>query len=351
MRHTLRCAIVDDIAADAEWLASAVADLCADRAVDCDCVCLDSPSAFVAACRADRFDAVFLDGYFDTLASPDDARTTGLDAARWLRRHGYDVPVVFTTVSVDFAVAGYGVDALGYLVKPFSRADLAVVLDKIVGRIASAGAAVPTGPSGTAGPSGTDGSVRGGASGMDGRHDMTGRTAGTVAVASPTGVRGVVDLPIGVRDARVLGARMSPAAMATVVVPADDAASPILRVDADRLAYCRADLHRIALYDALDPSAAAFDVRMSLTALEAALAAFPRFFACARGYIVNLDCVSGLEEDAFVLSRGGVRVPVSRRRAAQARSRYADHVFTAMRGGRSALPSVGGAADDSGSRP
>ncbi|RSX55391.1 LytR/AlgR family response regulator transcription factor [Bifidobacterium samirii] len=332
MHPVLRCAIVDDVADHRDRLASSVASYCAARAIGCGIERFDSPAAFVAAFRAARFDVVFLDGYFDTLDSPDDARTTGMDAARWLRRHGFDVPVVFTTVSTDFAVAGYGVDAAGYLVKPFLQSELAVVLDKIVSRMPGVGAGA------------------GGAA-----------TAGSAPPVPPS----VIDLPIGAHDADLLRTRvLDAAAMAAIITPEPTDASvasvasvasgasgasvasaassasaptsvsdaqPVLRVDTERLAYCRADLHRVAFHDALDPARPAFSVRMSFSTLESALAGMPWFFVCARGYVVNLDCVAGLDGDAFVLSRGGVRVPVSRRRAAEARARYADHVFSMMR--------------------
>ncbi|MEA5020178.1 MAG: LytTR family DNA-binding domain-containing protein [Gordonibacter sp.] len=56
------------------------------------------------------FDLIFLDIYM--------GQTNGIDTARALRERGVESSLVFLTASSDFAIEGYEVSALSYLVKP-----------------------------------------------------------------------------------------------------------------------------------------------------------------------------------------------------------------------------------------
>lgn len=69
------------------------------------------------------FDIVFLDIYMDEIL--------GIDIARKLRSAGYRGSIVFLTVSRDFALESYDVDADGYLLKPLDYTRLKNVLDSI----------------------------------------------------------------------------------------------------------------------------------------------------------------------------------------------------------------------------
>lgn len=71
-----------------------------------------------------RYAAVFLDCILE-------GGDTGLDIARQLRERGDTSPLVFVTCSPDFAIAGYEVGAVGYLVKPLSFARLSATLKRI----------------------------------------------------------------------------------------------------------------------------------------------------------------------------------------------------------------------------
>lgn len=382
----MRCAIVDDRADDRERLASAVEAYCASRAFDGVCERFASAEAFVAGYRASRFDVVFLDGYLDDgepsgmmsgmmsdgassdpasdggldgMASddgpsgpasdvpafdrPSGDAVTGLTVARWLRAHGYAGPIVFVTVSADFAVAGYGVDAAAYLLKPFSRSDVDAVLDKLL----HAPRMFP--PSAVASASVSESFATATSSASPSPADWPAnparsiRSARSVPFPEPSARHAranVVEFDIGLRAASAI--REVPPARAgsyggLYVVADGPSGEAMLRVDMDRLAFCRADRHHVVFHDVRDPAASALTVRMGFAQVEDALAKWPRFLTCARGYIVNLDAVAGMDGDAFLLS-GGTRVPVSRRRAAEAKARYADHVFTAMRGDDPASP-------------
>lgn len=89
--------------------------------------CFSSAEAFLEVWSPYQFSLVLL----DCILSREKNATTGMDLARRMRDAEDRSPVVFTTTSRDFAVEGYSVQAVGYLVKPFSAEELASVLDKI----------------------------------------------------------------------------------------------------------------------------------------------------------------------------------------------------------------------------
>ena len=70
-----------------------------------------------------RFDCVFMD--------IDMPHMNGMDCAVELRRTDKKVNLVFVTNLVGYAVKGYEVGALGYIVKPVRYAPLSVLLDKL----------------------------------------------------------------------------------------------------------------------------------------------------------------------------------------------------------------------------
>ncbi|MEE0858003.1 MAG: LytTR family DNA-binding domain-containing protein [Acutalibacteraceae bacterium] len=70
------------------------------------------------------YDLVFLDIYMEEVL--------GIDVARKLRKINYTGDIVFMTATIDFAVDGYEVEAVGYLLKPHSYEKLYKVLDRVV---------------------------------------------------------------------------------------------------------------------------------------------------------------------------------------------------------------------------
>ena len=136
----VRFAIVDDLLDHRELLENAIGRYCAAKSIDVICEQFDSPESCMAAYESGRFDVAFLDGYFDGSrgeprhqpGSDDDSGAKGIDLARWLRAHGYFGPLIFSTYSTDFAVAGYQVNAAAYMVKPYGQAEVDVVLDKVI---------------------------------------------------------------------------------------------------------------------------------------------------------------------------------------------------------------------------
>lgn len=73
----------------------------------------------------ESFDAVFLD--------IDMPGKNGVEVAEELRAMRLDLTIVFVTNLAQFALEGYKVSAMDFLLKPVSYVDLAHVMDKIVG--------------------------------------------------------------------------------------------------------------------------------------------------------------------------------------------------------------------------
>lgn len=69
-----------------------------------------------------RFSLLFLDIFLED--------ASGMELAHHIRQLGFDVPIIFTTMSRDFAVESYEVDALYYIVKPVTKEKLAAAMKK-----------------------------------------------------------------------------------------------------------------------------------------------------------------------------------------------------------------------------
>lgn len=86
--------------------------------------CFLSPTALLEKYRAGvRYDVVFLDILMEPM--------NGIDLAKEIRRMDQKVVIVFLTVALEYAPAGYEVNAFRYLLKPVAEADLALVLKEI----------------------------------------------------------------------------------------------------------------------------------------------------------------------------------------------------------------------------
>lgn len=56
----------------------------------------------------------------------------GIEAAQQIRKEGCDCPIIFLTTSRDYAVEAFGVNAVHYLLKPYSSSDFCGAMDKAV---------------------------------------------------------------------------------------------------------------------------------------------------------------------------------------------------------------------------
>lgn len=72
-------------------------------------------------------DAIFIDIEMPFL--------NGIDCAEKIRQMDESVPIIFVTASVQYAVRGYEVAALGYMVKPITYFSFKLIMDKVIAKI------------------------------------------------------------------------------------------------------------------------------------------------------------------------------------------------------------------------
>lgn len=119
----IRIAIVEDQAADAKTLQTHIDRWC-ERYPGTAVVCEVYTDAVAFLERGSGADIVFMDIEMPYM--------NGMSAAAELRRHNRDAILIFATRATRYAVRGYSVDAIGYLVKPISGSAFDSVFDKAV---------------------------------------------------------------------------------------------------------------------------------------------------------------------------------------------------------------------------
>lgn len=117
----MQIAIVDDSAQDALRLESFLTRYQVETGVECP-VRLFSSAKDLLAGDIDGFDLVIMD--------IDMPELNGVDAARRLREAGSDVVLMFVTNMPQYALCGYEVEAVDYVLKPVSYSDFALKLQK-----------------------------------------------------------------------------------------------------------------------------------------------------------------------------------------------------------------------------
>lgn len=120
----IRIAIVEDQAADAEALRGCVTRWCEEHPGD-GAACEMYGDAVEFLERGSGADIVFMDIEMPYM--------NGMSAAAELRRHNREAILIFATRAIRYAVRGYSVDAIGYLVKPISDSAFDSVFGKAVG--------------------------------------------------------------------------------------------------------------------------------------------------------------------------------------------------------------------------
>lgn len=84
---------------------------------DCAVECFTSPLELLEKYRAgERYDVLFLDIIMEPL--------NGIELAKKIREYDGRALIVFLTVTLEYATAGYEVDAFRYLLKPVTQKDL-----------------------------------------------------------------------------------------------------------------------------------------------------------------------------------------------------------------------------------
>lgn len=121
----LRIAIVDDETQDSERLQAMTEAYFAEKEEPCRILRYGDGAVFLQ--KYEPHDIVFMDIKMKTL--------DGLDTARFLRKLGSDTVLIFVTRMAQFAIRGYEVDALDFILKPVDEASVAYVLNRALQRV------------------------------------------------------------------------------------------------------------------------------------------------------------------------------------------------------------------------
>ncbi len=115
----MKIAICEDLSDDRQRLSQSVAGYCRDNFYNAAIMEYGSGEALLEVFAKEKFEIVFLDIYMKDL--------NGIDTARELRAIDPDCLLVFVTSSRDFALDGFALNALHYLIKPVDGQKIAEV--------------------------------------------------------------------------------------------------------------------------------------------------------------------------------------------------------------------------------
>ena len=123
-----RVAICDDNAADGQRMLELTKQVLFERNMEADFSLFLDPCALLDNIRKEnsRYDLLLLDILFD--------KTDGIRLAKSLRDEGERGTIIYTTVSRDYAIEGYKVQASDYLVKPVDIAALSESIGRVLKR-------------------------------------------------------------------------------------------------------------------------------------------------------------------------------------------------------------------------
>ena len=122
----IRIAIVEDTAFDRQVLQDCLREYGQETGTQLQITEFTGGSAFLEQ-DPDELDLIFMDIMMDGM--------DGLTTARKLRRRDSRVLLVFVTSMVQYAVQGYSVDAMDFIVKPVTYTGLKLCMDRAVRRL------------------------------------------------------------------------------------------------------------------------------------------------------------------------------------------------------------------------
>lgn len=122
----LRFAIAEDVTAERELLAGYIDRYLAGRDMEARIYPFSSGEELLED-YPEGVDALFLDIEMEGL--------NGMETARRIRRLDRDVPILFVTNMVQFALEGYEVDAADFIVKPVEYGSFALRMDRLLRRL------------------------------------------------------------------------------------------------------------------------------------------------------------------------------------------------------------------------
>jgi len=118
----MRIVICEDNESMQEQLKAIITDWSNNRMFSIDIDCFPNAEAFVFAWPDTHYDLAFLD--IEMMAMK------GTELARYIRQTDKNIQIVFITSHRQYALTGYDVNALHYLIKPASASKILPILDK-----------------------------------------------------------------------------------------------------------------------------------------------------------------------------------------------------------------------------
>ena len=122
----IRIAIVEDAAFDRQVLQDCLREYGQETGTELQITEFTGGTAFLEQYQED-LDLIFMDIMMDGL--------DGLTTARKLRRRDDKVMLVFVTSMLQYAVQGYSVDAMDFIIKPVTYTGLKLCMDRVVRRL------------------------------------------------------------------------------------------------------------------------------------------------------------------------------------------------------------------------
>ncbi len=119
----MRIAIVEDDERDMKHLVSALDAYACGHGLTFNIDTFSSGEDFLRAFAPQKYRLVFFDNYI--------GNGLGIDLARKARSRDADVEFVFASMSMEFALSGYEVRALHYLIKPAMPEDIEKVFERL----------------------------------------------------------------------------------------------------------------------------------------------------------------------------------------------------------------------------
>lgn len=124
----INIAVVEDSVKDAELLTEYINRAFLSTSETCSVTCFSNPVLFLEGYRG-NYEIVFMD-----IELPD---INGMETAKRLREADANVILIFVTNMAQFAVGGYAVDAMDFMVKPVSYDNLRLKIARALKRIDS----------------------------------------------------------------------------------------------------------------------------------------------------------------------------------------------------------------------
>lgn len=119
----MRIAIIDDEEVVGAQIENLVEKYSKKNDIRADIVRYNEAVSFLENYKSD-FDVVFLD-----IKMP---KLNGMRAAEMLRKLDENIIIVFITNLIQYAIRGYNVDAIGFVVKPVDEYNFTILMDKVV---------------------------------------------------------------------------------------------------------------------------------------------------------------------------------------------------------------------------